>query len=305
MSDKLKYIYTAIAKYMQCDVVQCLLLGSGDNGEVYKCELNREPKIIAIKVTNYAELMIKEKENINIINSAIDIKLPKIYFCHIADEEINCNIMAMSYIEGVSADKIHWGFNFAKKKQFTKDVVNNLITLQSVHNNKYGAVNGEQFDNWIDYYKPFAKARLDYITPLAQQGVFPKLVVDILQMAYDNLDKILSDCGKPTLIHGDYWIPNILVDKNSLTFVGCVDPFNVMWAESEYEVYAMILYPQFKLYKQYKKCVQVSKMFDLKARMYSLFSEVYWYQQLGKGHLGFMKWVAKKLFKQLKKHCVL
>lgn len=115
MNDKLKSINIAIAKYMQCDVVQCVLLGSGDNGEVYKCELNGEPKVIAIKVTNYAELMIKEKDNIDIINSKVDIKLPKIYFCHIADEEINCNIMAMSFIDGVSADKVCWGLNCKEK----------------------------------------------------------------------------------------------------------------------------------------------------------------------------------------------
>lgn len=305
MDDKLENINAAIAKYMNCKVEQSILLGSGANGEVYKCVLSQEPKIIAVKVTNYSELLINEKNNIDTINSKIDIKLPKIYFCHIADDEINYNILAMSYINGISADKVHWGLNFAKRKQFAKDVVNNLITLQSVQNDKYGAVNGEQFTNWIDYYKPFAKARLDYIIPLLQKGEFPKIVVDVLQIAYNNLDKILSDCGKPTLIHGDYWIPNILVDKNNLQFVGCVDPFNVMWAESEYEVFAMILYPQFGLYKQYKKCVKVSAMFDLKARVYSLFSEIYWYQQLGHGGLGFMTWVAKKLKKQLKKHCIL
>ena len=74
-------------------------------------------------------------------------------------------------------------------------------------------------------------------------------------------------------------MPNLLVDKKTLKFVGCVDPFNLMWAESEYEIFTMILYPHLKLYKEYKKRVNVSKMVDLKARMYSLFSEVYWFEK--------------------------
>lgn len=112
----------------------------------------------------------------------------------------------------------------------------------------------------------------------------------------------MSDCGKPTLTHGDYWVPNLLVDKKTLKFVGCVDPFNLMWAESEYEIFAMILYPHLKLYNEYKKRVNVSKFVDLKARIYSLFSEVYWFELLGKGSFEFMTWVAKKIKKQFKKH---
>ena len=159
-----------------------------------------------------------------------------------------------------------------------------------------------QFDNWIDWYRPFAKARLDHITPLAESGKFPKLVVEVLKKAYENLDIILSDCGKPTLTHGDYWVPNLLVDKKTLKFVGCVVPFNLMWAESEYEIFAMILYPHLKLYNEYKKRVNVSKFVDLKARIYSLFSEVYWFELVGKGSFEFMTLVAKKIKKQFKKH---
>lgn len=297
-----KEVKKAISKYLNCNLLELNLLVSGANGEVYGCVIDKQPYKIALKITSYPEMLLKEVNTINFINDRVDIKLPKIYFYHLIDNEISLNIMGMSYLDGVGADKINWLFKSKKRKLFTNDVIDNFLNLQQITNDKYGVVGGEQFDIWIDWYRPFAKARLEYITPLAESGKFPKSVVEVLKKAYDNLDIILSDCGKPTLTHGDYWVPNLLVDKKTLKFVGCVDPFNLMWAESEYEIFTMILYPHLKLYKEYKKRVNVSKMVDLKARMYSLFSEVYWFELLGKGSFGFMTWVAKKIKKQFKKH---
>lgn len=295
-------IKKAIKEYMHCELLDLRLLGSGANGEVYFCKIDCEPFEIAVKVTNYSEMLVKEVNAINFINERVDIKLPKIYFYHLQDENIKFNIIGMSYMDGVGSDKLNWTFKCRKKKAFAEAVIDNFLNLQKVTNGTYGVVGGEQFDNWIDYYRPFAKARLEHIKPLAEQGKFPQEVVDVLQVAYDNLDIILQEVGRPTLTHGDYWVPNLLANKNTREFVGCVDPFNLMWAESEYEIFAMILYPQLNLYNIYKSKVKISKLCDLKARMYSLFSEVYWFELLGKGSFGFMKWVAKEMKKLLKKH---
>ena len=294
-------IQKAIKKYLNCDMLDSALLGNGANGKVYKCNINKEPFVIALKVTNYSDMLFKEVNTINFINERVDIKLPKIYFYQLAANEINLNIMGMSFIDGVGADRINWFCKGKKRRYFTKSAIDNFLQLQKITNDKYGVVGGEQFDNWIDYYKPFAKARLDYIIPLAKQREFPQKVVDSLTKVYDYLDDILQDGGKPVLTHGDYWAPNLLASPKTYDFVGCVDPFNLMWAESEYEIFAMILYPKLKLYKEYKNRVKTSKFVDLKSRMYSLFSEVYWFELLGKGSFGFMLWVAKKIEKEFKK----
>lgn len=279
------------------------MLGGGANGKVYRVELNEHPYEIAIKVTNYPQMLIKEVNSINFINERIDIKLPKIYFYHTADGNIPINVLCMSYIKGIGADKVNWLLKGnRKRKLFCSGVIDNFLKLQTVTNDKYGLIDGEKYDNWIDYYRGFAKERLNYITPLANKGEFPFSIVGVLSKAYDNLEIILSECSVPTLTHGDYWAPNLLADNKTCEFVGCVDPFNLMWAESEYEIFAMILYPNLGLYKEYKRRVPVSKLCDLKARMYSLFSEVYWFELLGKGNINFMKYVARILKKEMKRN---
>lgn len=302
MQENFETLSFAIKKYLDCDLQELKLLGSGANGKVYHCKLSSNPFEIALKITNYSDMLLKEVNTINFINDRVDIKLPKIYFYHIADEQINFNLIGMSYINGVAPNKINWFFKGKKRQIFCEQAIDNFLKLQQVTNDTYGAIDGDQYDNWIHYYRPFAKARLDHIAPLVKKGEFPKQVYNVLQKAYDNLDIILQDVGKPTLTHGDYWIPNLLADKNSLELVGCVDPFNLMWAEREYEIFTMILFPKFKLYKLYKSRVNTSKMIDLKSRMYSLFSEVYWFELLGKGSFGFMEWVARKIKKEFKRH---
>ena len=50
-------IQKAIKKYLNCDMLDSALLGNGANGKVYKCNINKEPFVIALKVTNYSDML--------------------------------------------------------------------------------------------------------------------------------------------------------------------------------------------------------------------------------------------------------
>ena len=129
-----------INKYLNCNLLELNLLGSGANGEVYGCVIDNQPYKIALKITNYPEMLLKEVNSINFINDRVDIKLPTIYFYHLSDNEISLNIMGMSYLDGVGADKINWVLNSKQRKLFTKDVIDNFLNLQQITNDKYGVV---------------------------------------------------------------------------------------------------------------------------------------------------------------------
>ncbi len=175
--------------------------------------------------------------------------------------------------------------------------------MRDVTNEKFGYVDNACFESWIDFYRPFAKARLDYMSSLQNKGNVALCVEETLTRAYGILDRVLNDCGKPTLTHGDYWLPNFVVDKKTKEFVGCVDPFNIMYADAEYELFALMQFGYLRLYELYKKSVPTSKYCDLKSRMYALFSEVYWCEILGNSidALKYMKGMAKVLKIELDK----
>lgn len=271
----------AVKKYLGESPKSCKLIGRGANGEVYCVKTDAEPHILAVKVTDFAEMLQKEVNALNYINERADIMLPKVYFSHTADGEIPVNITGMSYLDGIGADKIRWNFTArAKREEFGKAVVENIIKLREVTNEKYGYAGNAVYDNWLDFYLPFAKARLGFLSARSGEGSVTRYVESVLKRAFRNLSVILDDCGKPTLTHGDYWLPNLIVNKRTKKFVGCVDPFDVKYAESEYELFPLMQFPDMGLYDLYKQTVEVSELCDLKSRMYALFSEVYWCELL-------------------------
>lgn len=305
VGDMENYIEEIIRRNMGAKLIGCQLLGEGANGKVYRADIDKAPYTLALKVTYYPDMLKKEVNALNYINERVDIRLPKVYFSQLASEELPINVIGMSYLDGVGGNKINWLFAGKRKRgKFKEQVVDNLIKLRDVNNNRFGYVDNANYDSWIDFYQPFAKARLDWLQGIDNKGKLTSYVEKILLRAYGKLGDILSECGKPTLTHGDYWLPNFVVNKKTKEFVGCVDPFNIMYADSEYELFALMQFPYLRLYELYKQKVSVSKYCDLKSRMYALFSEVYWCEILGNSidRLHYMKGMAKQLEKQLDKH---
>ncbi|MBR2417795.1 MAG: fructosamine kinase family protein, partial [Clostridia bacterium] len=161
------------------------------------------------------------------------------------------------------------------------------------------------YDTWYDYYKEFAKEIYDFSVLMNSQGKLDSTVMKAVEVSYRNLHKIFAaGTGKPTLIHGDYWLPNFIIDKDSMELLAAVDPFNVMWTEPEYELFAMTVGygEKLKLYDLYKSKVKVSEYCDLKLEMYALYSELLWYKKLGTITHSYLKMRSKRLLKELKNH---
>ena len=60
-----------------------------------------------------------------------------------------------------------------------------------------------------------------------------------------------------------------------------------------------------RLYEIYKSRVNVSKHCDIKLEMYALYSELLWYKKLGKVTHSYLKFRAKRLLKEKKKHKII
>lgn len=294
-------IIPIIEKELNTKVVNSVAIGEGAAGKVYRCEINSEPFAVAIKLAKNESLLIKENNFINFISNLVDIKLPKIYFIHNASESDQANFICMEYFKGISANTKSILYNF-KRKKFTLQAVVNLENLHKIKNDKFGPIDNAIFENWHDYYKPFAENVCKFATKKANENKFIKSVAEIMEFAFSNYDKIFDDkIGQPTLIHGDYWTPNLIVNKKTMDLVGVVDPFNVMWADRDYELFTLVagLGKNLKLYQLYKSRNDIADKCDLKIEFYALFSEVYWYSLTDHKYDSFMIYKAKELKKQL------
>lgn len=289
-----------ISKNTQFNPISVKAIGKGASASVYRIEIGKEPYVIAVKHSNNADLLKEEYEQIKFLNDRVDCKLPKLY--HFGVLKDNSAVMIMQLFDGISANKIKC--TRKASKALTDMIVDNLIKIHTVHNDKFGPINNAVYDTWYDYYFDFACDIYNFAKKAYDNGTMKKKAFQAVELSYKNLDKILSESsGKPTLIHGDYWQPNFIVNSDTYELLGVIDPFNIMWAEPEYELFTLTVggSAKLRLYENYKSKVPTTDYCDLKVEMYALYNELLWYQKLDKFENGYLLYRSKRLIKEMKR----
>ncbi len=278
-------------------------LGNGASGSVYRVNCN-DGQTIAIKISGHPELIKQEFEMLSFLKNQTASKIPAVFFY---DEAEQTGIIAMEYINGISGTDKALKYSF-HKKHLAESIVNNLLVIQEAHNDKFGPYNNAVYDTWQEYYKIFADEIYSFSRQMHAENSLDNIVMKAVELSHKNFDRIFCEAIlTPTLIHGDYWMPNFIIDKKSMELLSVVDPFNVMWADREYELFAMTVGfgKKLHLYETYKSKVNVSEHCDMKLEMYALYSELLWYKKLGSITHSYLRMRSKRLMKEMERHKIL
>jgi fructosamine-3-kinase len=297
-------IRKSVEEHLGQSVQNISRVGNGASGSVYRVVCSGEPAVVAVKVSEHSELMLQEYEMLSFLKEKTESKIPEVYFF---DKIGNTGIIAMEYINGVSGTDKSLKFRLGRK-HLAESIVDNLLVIQQVHNDKFGPYDNAIYDTWQEYYKTFADEIYEFSEQMHKQGKLDDIIMKAVELSYNNLDKIFSEkIYPPTLIHGDYWMPNFIIDKSSMELLSAVDPFNVMWADPEYELFAMTVGfgKNLKLYEIYKSKVKVSKYCDMKLELYALYSELLWYKKLGTTIHSFLRCKSRRLIRQMKRNNII
>ncbi len=297
-------IRSTVEKNSGLSVKDISRIGNGASGCVYRVNCSDEPKIIAVKVSEHPDLMLQEFEMLSFLKEKTSSKIPEVYFF---DSKDDMGIIAMEYIDGTSGTDKSLKFKL-NKRCLAESIVDNLLAIQQAHNDKFGPYNNAIYETWQEYYKKFADEIYDFSKLMHSENKLDSVVMKAVELSYKSFDKIFCDeVSAPTLIHGDYWMPNFIIDKSKMELLSVVDPFNVMWADPEYELFAMTVGfgKRLRLYEIYKNKVEVSKYCDMKLELYALYSELLWYKKLGTITHSYLKMRSKRLIKQMKKHRII
>ena len=275
--------------------------GGVAGGMVYRTVLDKSPFVVAIKTTKDKDLLEKECKYIKYIQQYTDIKLPEIYFDTTIDNQY---FVVMEYFDAVNClSDFVLEASEENRQKVAQQIADNIIKLQSVKGEKYGDLLSPEFDNWHDYYKPFVKTVKREADVLQKEGYITKHILDYVNKAYENYDVIFDEpVSKPTIIHGDYWAANILVNKN-YELAGVLDPFNCMWGDSEYELFALNAAHNGKIpvLEAFLAKQTVSRKFMLKNYFYFLFSEVYWVTKLHHDNNDYLNEIISNLDAEMKR----
>lgn len=294
-------VKSIIEKQMNTKVKRIYPVGKGASGLVFCAEIDCEPYKIAVKSSKHYDAVYREKAMLDFLCDKVTYKVPKTYFI---TQENGTVFFGMEYIAGTSGKSKKVLF-VPNKKHLADSIVDAFINMQSNRNNKYGKFDNPIFDSWCDYYRNFFDNIYYFTKEKYISGEVENVVMEAVQLINSNFSKIFGDIqGDACLCHGDFWMPNLIIDFWKSEFIGAVDPFDMLWAEPEYELFALTMTygKNLKLYEKYKSKNNVSVFCDLKVELYALCNELNWYMLLGDIGHDYLKYRSERLIEQMKKH---
>lgn len=292
-------IKSVVEKQMNTKVKQIRAVGKGASGSVYLVKITTEPFETAVKTSKYYDAVCKERDMLDFLFPKVSYRVPKTYFLHRENDTV---FLGMDYIKGMSGKSKYLAF-VPSRKRLRNSIIDALMNAQSVHNDKFGKYDNPVYDTWAEYYKDYFADIYAFTKEKFVKNEIEAEIMEAVELISKNFDEIFSIANNTAcLCHGDFWMPNLIIDFWKSELAGAVDPFDMLWAEPEYEIFCLTLGfgKKLKLYDEYKKRNPTSKYGDLKVELYALCNELNWYILLGEMGHDYLLFRAKRLIKIMK-----
>lgn len=275
------YAIKTLENKYECKVNSIKFIGGGSFGYVYKADIDKEPYTVIMKACRTEGICGREAQELALLGADTLIKVPKVLFVCLATAEIPIDFICMEFVEGTNCFT-----DFAKllnskktKQKFADEITTVIHHWHEQTNDKFGLIGNAVYDEWLDFYKPFAYEILECARDLAKSGKLEKKVIYTMEKAWSAFEYIFSEkVETASLIHGDMNVMNIMSDKH-LKPIAIIDPLESKWADKEYELFQLrnLTGEMFGLYDTYKAKYPVSEKCDIKTAFYALYHEVYCY----------------------------
>ncbi len=259
-------------------------VGGGFYADVYKSYFqNKEPLIV--KVYKPIGMMKKEVAEIELLSKHSLFPMPDVLWSHSADEIFGKDALVMNYLEGENGGNAFY-LNPSKKAMLAEQVIDNLLAFHNVHNPEgFGEINGDKYyKTFNDYYREKADVILTMAEKLNKDGQITDYVLSVVKEAVNKFDKIFYlPITESSLIHGDYNMWNVMIDKKNSKVTAIIDPCGCMWADSEFDLYQLnnANGKHLKLFETYAKKKKLSENCLQKMAFYELFTEIEHYYNSG------------------------
>jgi protein-ribulosamine 3-kinase len=209
-----------------------------------------------------SDLFEKEKRGLLLLGKASDVKVPEV----IGDGGIgNVIYLILEYIESAPPQSDYWenlGFALAGLHKNT----NTRFGLE--YNNYIGSLpqSNDPSESWVEF---FIENRLKPQLKIAnEQGKAGRLIF-LFDKLFKKLPQLLPQ-GIPSLLHGDLWSGNVLVDEKGAACL--IDPA-VHYGHREAEISFTHLFGGFeqKFYEGYNESFPLEPAFEERIELYNLY----------------------------------
>ena len=280
-SEAQAYAFKVLEDVISCTVRRIRSLGGGSFGYVFLAEIDKAPNTVVMKACRTDGICEREARELKLLGEDSLIRVPQVFFTFLATDDVPIDFLCMDVMPGTDCFTDYRKLLCTKKEKarFADEITTALHHWHARTNEKFGLIDNAVFDDWFDYYRPFASEILDCARSLTSDGRLEKNVLRTMERAWDAFDFIFSEPVKSaSLIHGDANVMNFMSDRR-LRPLAIIDPLESKWADFEYELFQLrnLTGDRFGLYETYKAKYPVTEKCDLKTAFYALYHEVYAY----------------------------
>ena len=259
-------------------------IGGGFYADVYRFDFEDQATQI-IKVYKSQGIMMKEAKQIQLLSEYALFPMPEVLWTHSADDSFSSDILAMNHLQGENGGNAFY-LNPSKRRNLAEQVVDNLLAFHNIHNpDGFAEIDSDTYyKTFNEYYKEKAYDILSMAKKLKENGQITDYILDVVNEAAEKFDEIFYiPITESSLIHGDYNMWNIMIDKKHCKVTAVIDPCGCMWADSEYDLYQLnnANGKHLKLLETYAKKKQLSENYRQKMAFYELFTEIEHYHNSG------------------------
>lgn len=209
-------------------------LQGGAFHRVYRFQTNGEPRWVVAKLTDQPNhpALLREAACLRFCHKENALPVPKVWAVSGQSSFWEGSFLLMEYLSGT-----HWAaveVSMEGRIFFQRQLAQALVRLHTHRRETYGPLGGtESFVTWLDRFGPIFQHHFELVRE--QLSSSSRFQIDKL---LGKMDVWFSQSGPPTLIHGDLWASNILVNDahpdrpQLLGFVDC----EMEYADVEYEL---------------------------------------------------------------------
>lgn len=213
------------------------------------------------------------------------IPVPEVHYYQPYDAATSqSEMLLMDYIKGLDGRRVpaQKPLDAEAVVRFGQAIVAPLLTLHTVEQRQgFGPIGGAIYTTWWDYYRQRVETIHAFLyTPIAlQEPLLSSIIRPVATRAFAAGSTIFAHhCPRPTLLHGDYALGNLIVNPDTLTVVGVLDPHpvGVEWGDRELDTVHLTkssghLYRLYEAYLEGYQCAVPSLQQDAMLRLRYLY----------------------------------
>ncbi|MCD6416529.1 MAG: fructosamine kinase family protein [Planctomycetes bacterium] len=258
-------------------------LHGGMVNSVLELSTDAEPERVVCKLNARAGLdaFRWEHDVLQWYRDNTEFPVPEPYGCDLSGKLFRGSCLMMERLPGVNLAEAP--LSPAARLLVERQLARIIARLHRHKRSTYGsalepAQQGER--RWLRRFRPRIQKEFS-----AAAGRLTAEARRIISRLIENLETWLPEFGEPTLVHGDLWATNIIVDPAAPRVTGFVDG-GAEYADVEYELAYLLVFHTVggAFFDEYRKLQPIRDGFDVRCRVYWLHTMLLHVRAFGDAH---------------------